>query len=635
MRSIVLAMALLLTAAGLQAQQYMFFSIPDSLIKGSIVVKRADEHQITIKDKGRATWRYKTAFTILNEKADAYSQKSITYDRFFKEPSIEANLYNAMGQKIKSLKRSDIRDESGQGGGTEISDDRVKEFGFNHKEYPYTVEFIVEQDLEGLMFLPEHYFINSDRMSVEHSSLTVSYPAAAPVRYKTYNYPGEAVRKTTDGERISLHWELHHAKAVESEPMAPPWYELTPVVALAMEQFSMAGYEGSYKNWEAFGNFVYQLKSNRDVLPEPLSQQVRQLAAAQPDTRKKVEALYRFMQQNTRYISVQLGIGGWQPFDARYVYERKYGDCKALSNYLYALLKTAGIESIYTLVKAGTGRNALKEDFPSSQFNHAILCVPMTKDTMWLECTSQTDAPGYLGSFTSDRPVLLVKQSGSRLVRTPRYQASDNRQVRNLRVVLDANGGTELHLKALYSGQQYDKLQQQMLNLSAVEMRRQLHENFDIGTYEVVDFNYKERQQAIPEMDEQLVLKASSYAQRTGKRLFMMPNVLSKHETRLDVDTSRQYPIQISMAYQDDDTVRIEIPVGFKPESLPAPRTITAAFGSYQAQVKQVEDRVLLYTRRMVRYGGRYAPNQYEALRSFYNDIYKADRQKLVLVAVE
>ena len=49
------------------------------------------------------------------------------------------------------------------------------------------------------------------------------------------------------------------------------------------------------------------------------------------DTREKIRVLYRYLQQNHRYISVQVGIGGMQPISASAVYTNGYGDCKGLS----------------------------------------------------------------------------------------------------------------------------------------------------------------------------------------------------------------------------------------------------------------------------------------------------------------
>jgi hypothetical protein len=113
----------------------------------------------------------------------------------------------------------------------------------------------------------------------------------------------------------------------------------------------------------------------------------------------KVRFLYRYLQQNMRYVSVQLGIGGLKPFPAMFVDQKKYGDCKALTNYMGALLRAVNIPSCYAIVNAGTNAKPADPKFPDNVFNHVILCVPLKNDTTWLECTSNTQPFGQLGDL--------------------------------------------------------------------------------------------------------------------------------------------------------------------------------------------------------------------------------------------
>lgn len=612
------------------AQSYNVALIPDSLKEDAFVVKRIDENIYDIKDRSSATYKYKLAYTILNSKGDDFSQSSAYYDKFRKIDDIKATLYDAEGNKIKTLKNSDIKDVSGQGGGTEISDDRVKSFGFYHRVYPYTVEFEVTLTFKGPMFLPSQYFISSENMGVQQSSISVMFPADAPVRYKSFLYPGNPV-ETQQGNKKVLSWELKNLKPVVREAAAPPWYELTPAVFFAMENFEIGGYAGSYTSWEKFGDFVYTLKRDRDELPTELKDKVHAIADQLPTKREKVEALYAYMQSNTRYISVQLGIGGWQPFDAKYVYDRKYGDCKALSNFMYALLKEAGIYSDYALIQAGAGTVKFIEDFPSSQFNHAILSVPLNKDTLWLECTSQTNAAGYLSDFTSDRYALLVKEKGSTLVRTPAYTALDNKQVRHTQVALQENGSMLVKMRGVNTGLQHDDLQQMKYVLNEAQIKEQLQRELQLGTYTIKEYSLSEIRKAIPEMEVQMVLESTGYAQRTGKRIFMLPNLFTKIDWRPKTDTARQYELMVSMSYLDIDTVVISMPAGFKPETIPAEKTLSTRFGTYKASAAVKEDK-LYYYRYMSTNKGRFPNDSYGEYAAWYNDIYKADRYKLVLV---
>ena len=135
-----------------------------------------------------------------------------------------------------------------------------------------------------------------------------------------------------------------------------------------------------------------------DILDKEYADKAVELVKNIPVRRDKIKALYEYMQKNTRYFSVSFGIGGYQPIPANEVAKNGYGDCKALSNYMKALLKTVGIESYYTLAKAGEYQY-MQADFPSQQFNHVILCVPDNQEMIWLECTSQTKPFNYLGKF--------------------------------------------------------------------------------------------------------------------------------------------------------------------------------------------------------------------------------------------
>src|SRR5690606_37229736 len=229
------------------------------------------------------------------------------------------------------------------------------------------------------------------------------------VRFKAFNYTGKPLITEEKNKKI-MTWSAKDMPAITRESFSPLWHELTTYVVFGPTDFQVDEYKGNMKDWQDFGKFVYSLMEGRDVLPDNVKQKVHAIANAVQDPKEKVARLYEYMQSNTRYISIQLGIGGWQPFPAKDVAEKGYGDCKALTNYMYSILKEVGISSYYSLIRAGENANYITEDFPSSQFNHVILSVQVQGDTIWLECTSQTMPAGYLGDFTSDRPALMIDE---------------------------------------------------------------------------------------------------------------------------------------------------------------------------------------------------------------------------------
>ena len=114
-------------------------------------------------------------------------------------------------------------------------------------------------------------------------------------------------------------------------------------------------------------------------LPTSTVTMIKDLVKDEVDDIGNAKKVYEYVQGKTRYISVQVGIGGWKPFNASEVDKLGYGDCKALTNYTMSLLKAVGVESNYSVVYAGSSQKNIEDDFTSIQGNHVILNIPSEK----------------------------------------------------------------------------------------------------------------------------------------------------------------------------------------------------------------------------------------------------------------
>lgn len=613
--------------------EYAISKIPFTLLKNANVIKRAEEVRFEVISLTRTREYNKFAITILNEQGDEFAYLYEYYDMLRSVKSIEGTLYDANGKEIKSLKKKDIADRSGVSQMSLMEDDRLKIHNFYYKTYPYTVEYEVITEYNNTYFFPRWFPQPDEKYAVQNSTISIICPADFSFKYKMYNYAGQPVI-ADEGKNKSYTWQVNNMPAIILEYASPSLPFLTTCVYFSPDKFALGEYSGAMSSWKELGEFQLQLNKGRDVLPEGVKEKVHSLTNGITDKKEKIRILYEFLQKNTRYISIQLGVGGWQPFDAAYVAAKSYGDCKALSNYMYALLKEADIKSCYTLIKAGKGDYFFVPDFPSLQFNHIILCVPLQKDTVWLECTSQTLPAGYLSSFTCNRYAVAVDENGGKLVRTPKYGMNENLQKRLVKATLQEDGYLKISADTKYSGMQQDRLHGKINALSKEKVKEFLQEELDFSTYDINTFDYKEQKNLLPAINELLDITVINYATITGKRLFIMPNVMTKTSRKLSQDSTRKYDIELGFEYKDVDSVEIELPKGYEPEAIPKDVSINSQFGKYSCSVK-LKDNKLYYYRSMEHNSGRYPAKEYKDLVEFYGAIYKADRNKVVLVKNE
>jgi hypothetical protein len=631
MKKICLLVTLFVSFAA-RSQDYKVSSIPDSLLKDADAVKRFEELRVIIKGIDKAVVKHTWCYTILNESGEEFASYINFYDKFHSLSDISGKMFDENGKLIKSIHKKDISDLAENDGESLINDGRIKRFMFYNKVYPYTVEFEDEDTYDGIFDLPEWRPVDDEKMALQKSVFIVETPMDYNLRYKQFNY-ADKPSMVSNTHSIVYRWEIDGLKAIMLEPLQPVWHEVTPTVFIAPTDFEFGGYKGNMSSWNNFGKFIYQLYSGRDVLPENAKRDVHRLTDGLNSKEEKVKALYNYLQQNTRYIGIQLGIGGWQPFEAKYVAEKKYGDCKALSNYMVSLLKEAGIPANCVAIYAGPGIKGLFEDFPVNMFDHIIACVPDAKDTMWLECTSQTVSPGYMGKSTGNRKALLISDKGGFVVTTPNYLSNDNLQLRKVDAVIDENGNLTADVNTHFTGIQQDLQHYLMYSESKEQREKYLNQTINLPTYAVEKNDYHEIKGKIPCINQYLKIASSAYASVSGKRIFIMPNLLNR-TSKLSEDRPRVFNVEFGYSFKDADTIVIKIPPGYRAEAMPRDVHIVNKFGSYSI-VYSISNDVIKLLRVNEESAASFPPSDYSGLVGFYEEMYKADHARIVLVKNE
>lgn len=607
---------------------YSVANIPDSLLKNADVVYRLNESKFEMKSIGKGVHKVKQVITIFNNKASGYADFQAGYYKLMKLHFTGGIIYDKHGTLIKKIKPKDIIDVKTVSSGTLFDDSRVKYYDCLHGNFPFTIAYEYEYAYDGLLQLPTQILVPNYNVSVQKFSFEVIVPKDLDIRIKEVRLPYRGT-SMAEAELIRYSWNYENIKAIIREPFSD-FLDRASIIYLAPNKFEIEGYEGSQATWKDFGLWNAQLFTGVEALPQETVYKMKELTATATSDLEKAETIYKYMQDKTRYVGVQLGIGGWKPFSAETVDELSYGDCKALANYTKSLLSCVGVKSYYTLVRAGEDIVPLRKDFPSNQFNHAFLTLPMEKDTVWLECTSQSEPFGYQGTFTDDRDVLMITEKGGELIHTRRYDENDNQMISKAKVNLSIEGHSTTKIDRSYHGVFYDDVEY-FLQADKTGSKEAMQQDLDIPSYELVDFGHEEVPEMVPSVKEHITLNINNYAKQLGGRVIFTPNLLSREEKALKGPQTRNSVFKIKRSKTWIDSVEYQLPPTYKLSKVPEAFSIESKFGTYRCELQDLGGK-LLFVRKRVEFKGEHQPSEYDDFYNYCLEVSKKDNAKVVLV---
>jgi Domain of Unknown Function with PDB structure (DUF3857) len=614
------------------AAQIVFAPISvDSFAKDATELVREKQISMEITSPEEGVYRFRAVVTILSKNSKANVLR-VSYDPQTPITKLSAATYDALGMVKTKYKKDDFSDYAAVDGFSVYQDSRIKVLVLEPASYPATLEWEYEQKIKGaeMAILPD-WSIQGFGTAVKKASFEVKVANGINLLHRSKNIQLEP-KITDDGKSKTYRWEVSNLSPIIWEPNAPEPGNILPEVQVALDKFRIDNYMGSMQSWKEYGTFLYNLAQGSEALPEELIAEIKPLLANAKTNREKIEVLYRFMQDRTRYVSVQLGIGGWRPFPASYVYKNKYGDCKALSNFMRSMLQYAGIKAYNVVIENHEMPTKLDEGFPADPpFNHMVLYVPDEK--IWLECTSNTFPINYLGAENSNRQVLLVTEQGGQIIKTPVYPTLENTERWNSNIKVNTDGLGQLNTTNEYRGERHEMYRSMQHQLSAPEQRKYFLEESSLAMSHLDTLQFDASRHE-PMTKLKLKGQMGKLGSRAGKRLFIPLNPLNPVTKAPAKDDKRKQAVVVQMGYVQENQLLIQLPEGFKVETMPqGEKNLNSVFGAYNLKVKDLGNGQIQVQRRLEVNATEQPASTYADLCNFYREVAKLDGSKLVLVA--
>ena len=195
----------------------------------------------------------------------------------------------------------------------------------------------------------------------------------------------------------------------------------------------------SFADWSAVGEWYRQLRGDRALPSQAVSDKAREITTSVEGERARAEALYGYTSGELRYLGLLFGLARYQPHTADEVLASGYGDCKDKHTLLAALLRASGFETAPVLV--GQQRE-LRPEVPSPhQFDHMITAVRVDGEWLFVDATSRVAPFAYLPPQLRGKTGLRIPDAGpTELVELPEERLVAERTDFRLEGEVDADG---------------------------------------------------------------------------------------------------------------------------------------------------------------------------------------------------
>ena len=454
---------------------------------------------------------------------------------------------------------------------------------------------------------------------VHNAEYVLISPKARKIYFDT-NLNQYLKHQTKDSSDTRIDWfTADDLKPIVPEPQMPSFGELSGFIHLS-----------TFDSWDSLGRWYWGfIKDQFDVDEDTRRLALRIAGSAKTET-EKVQAVYDWVVQNTRYVALEFGVYGYKPHRAVQTLTRGWGDCKDKATAIIVLLKNLGIEAHFVAV-----RTQLRGDLASSvaslaPFDHAIAYVPSLK--WYLDGTAEGSGSRELPVMDRGAMALHIWNGKAELVRIPSGDPKNDQVRRDIGVQLEADGAAILDIHAVVQGD----VAPEWRHRYEADATRSERVVADLGRefpgFSLATGSGAVVAQGLDDIEHDVVVnvkgRAPSFARRENELLSLAVTPEIRLTPLYASLSERGHDIRLLSVPGRQDTFSVKLPAGYRVVAAPQDASLASPFGSFSIRSDTTSGKISVTTSIAIT-ARRIKPADYSAFRKFCADVDRALEPRL------
>lgn len=434
-------------------------------------------------------------------------------------------------------------------------------------------------------------------------------PVSESLNVSEYRMPSEASVKS-DGALRTYSWEVRNMPPLHTEPRGPSLTETAPYVNVS-----------TFDSWQALGKWYAGFIEPQLQLDSSLRAALDKITQGQATDLDKIRAIHQFVIENTHYVGLEFGVYSYRPYPVSQVYARRFGDCKDKASLMIALMRAAGVDADFALVRTRKMGDVGNKATALQIFDHALVYVP--KYQLWLDGTAEYAGSHELPLDDQGAMALTVAADGDAVLRRiPGSLPMENYTHRVVRASVQTDGSIVFSGSAYTRGEDAPGLRREfeVSDRQRDSLRSNLAQVYP--AVRVEDVHVDGANDVERDINLKFTGSIDTFAGSHSLSLLSswMPH---KYTQTLASLPTRTQDLRLPAPWTTEEELHFALPEGASFENVPASTTLNTPFGVAVLRYERRGHELVVSTSVQFRQL-RITPAEYPAFRAFCDDIEKA-----------